>query len=90
MRPVHDINGGKPTDYTDKLIEKVDEVIAFCEKVKEYAHDDCPYDVEYNADGAKHALREVCEIAKRCSDNYERTADNCVDEARPTDRKKEA
>ena len=88
MIQVEDPNGGKPIDYTDKVIEKADECIQFLELVKERAHDDCPYEVEYNADGAKRVLREVCEIAKTCSDNYEQTVENCANEARPDDRKR--
>lgn len=71
MRPVYDLHGGKPKDYTDTLVAKCDECIKSLECVKEKAHDDCPYNVEFAADCAKHILREICEISKKCSDNYE-------------------
>lgn len=76
MRPIRDIHSGMSIDYTHKLIEKVDVCIQFLERAKERARDDCPYEVEYNADVAKHTLREICEIAKKVCDYYEITGDN--------------
>lgn len=87
MIQVQDPNGGKPIDYTDKVIEKADECIQFLELVKERAHDDCPYDVEYNAGGAKDLIHEICDIVKKVSDHYEKTVDNGGGEARKSDGK---
>ena len=42
MRPVYDLHGGKPKDYTDTLIAKCDECIKSLECVKGEAHDDRP------------------------------------------------
>lgn len=88
MIQVEDPNGGKPIDYTDKVIEKADECIQFLELVKERATDDCPYDVEFNAGGAKCLIHEICDIVKKVSDHYEKTVENCANEARPDDRKR--
>lgn len=88
MRPIRDINyrfNGKIEDFTDPFKAKIDEIIGHLESAKRLADRDCPYDAEHSIYNAQRSLREAVEIVKKCSDNYEMTADALKSDAKPTD-----
>ena len=88
MRPIRDINyrfNGKIEDFTDPFKAKIDEIIERLETAKRLADRDCPYDAEKFVYDAQRSLRDAVEIVKKCSDNYEMTAESCKGDAKPTD-----
>ena len=88
MRPIRDINyrfNGKIEDFTDPFKAKIDEIIERLETAKRLADRDCPYDAEQFIYAAQRSLRDAVEIVKKCSDNYEMTAESCKGDAKPTD-----
>lgn len=92
MRPIRDINyrfNGKIDDFTDTFKLKIDEIIERLETSKRLADRDCPYDAEQFIYAAQRSFRDAVEIVKKCSDNYEMTADMLKCDAKSTDIKKE-
>lgn len=88
MRPIRDINyrfNGKIEDFTDTFKAKIDEIIERLETAKRFADRDCPYDAEQFVYAAQRSLRDAVEIVKKCSDNYEMTADALKCDAKPSD-----
>lgn len=88
MRPIRDPNyrfNGKIEDFTDPFKAKIDEIIGHLESAKRLADRDCPYDAEHSIYNAQRSLRDAVEIVKKCSDNYEMTADALKSDAKPSD-----
>lgn len=88
MRPIRDINyrfNGKIADLTDRFKADCDRTIRNLEAAKRLADRDCPYDAESAVYAAQRTLRDAVETVKKCSDNYEMTADALKSDAKPTD-----
>lgn len=88
MRPIRDINyrfNGKVEDLTDSFKAKIDEIIERLETAKRLSDRDCPYEAEHWMYAAQRSLRDTIEMVKRCSDNYEMTAESLKCDARAQD-----
>ena len=88
MRPIRDVNyrfNVKIADLTDRFKADCDRTIRNLEAAKRLADRDCPYDAESAVYAAQRTLRDAVETVKKCSDNYEMTADALKSDAKPTD-----